>query len=74
MKHLDKFFAGRRASAIKSEAIRKFVLQRQDAGAANVTINRSLSALKAMFRLAVKEEKLQVVPYMEMLREADPRR
>lgn len=74
LKHVDTYFAGWKATAITTDAIGEFVLQRQAAGAANGTINRSLAALKAMFRLAMKEGKLQAIPYIEMLREADPRK
>jgi hypothetical protein len=43
-KHLDAFFKHWRVTAITPDAIRKFVTERQAAGAANATINRSLSA------------------------------
>src|SRR6266852_525719 len=38
---LDKFFAGWKANAITADAIRRFVLAQQQAGAANGTINRT---------------------------------
>jgi integrase len=73
LKHIDAYFAGWQVGAIKPDHIHKFVRKRQAAGAANGTINRSLAALRAMFRLALKEEKIAAVPYIEMLKEADAR-
>jgi integrase len=49
-------------------------VQRQAAGAAAATVNRELAALKRMFSLAVKGERLQRMPYIEMLKENNARR
>jgi len=72
--HLDKFFNNWKVVNITSDTIRKFVLERQAAGATNGTINRALSAMKALLRLGQKEGKVPAVPYIEMLREANPRK
>lgn len=73
VKPLDEFFANHKASSITTAAIKKFILQEQTAGKADATINRSLSALKRMFNIAVEAGQLQVVPYIPMLEEAQPR-
>jgi integrase len=70
---LDKFFAGRRASEIDSDQMRKFTAALQAEGLENGTINRSLSALRRMFHLAKRDQKLRDIPYFPMLKEAEPR-
>lgn len=52
----------------------KYRVQRLEAKAAAATVNRELSALKLMFPLAVKGERLQRMPYIEMLTENNARR
>lgn len=74
LKPADEYFKGWPVSQIRADAIRQFILERQADGKKNGTINRTLAALKAMFRLAVKEGKLATVPNIEMLREANPRK
>jgi integrase len=74
LRHLDKFFEGRKVSMITADEIRRFALSRQAANAANGTINRSLAALKRMFKLAMKDGKLQAMPNISMLKEASPRK
>lgn len=74
LSHLDGFFAGRRAANITTDAIRRFIAKRQEKGAANGTINRSLALLRRMFWLAVEDGKLRSVPHFPMLKEAPPRR
>jgi len=44
MKHLDKFFAGCRIVGITTDRIKVYILQRQEEGAENATINRELAA------------------------------
>jgi integrase len=72
--HLDSFFCGYRAVNITTDSIREFIRKRQEEGAANGTINRSLALLRRMFRLAVEDGKLRDVPHFPMLKEAPPRR
>lgn len=73
LSRLDKFFLGWRASDIGADLIRKFIRDQQGRGLSNGSINRSLSALRHMFHLAVKDEKLQHVPHFPMLKESAPR-
>jgi integrase len=72
--HLIPFFGPRPAMQVSSADVTKYRVQRLDAGAAPATINRELAALKRMFSLAVKGERLQRMPYIEMLKENNARR
>lgn len=72
--HLDSFFAGRRANAIRTADIRQFVVAMQKEGLANGTINRQLSALGRMLKLALIDERIAAVPYVPKLKEAPPRK
>ena len=72
-KHLLPFFGGRRACAITTSHVRKFIAVRQEAGASNAEINRELGALKRAFSLAVKDGKLMVKPYIPTLKENNVR-
>lgn len=57
LKHLDAAFGGMKASAITEDRIDEFKVARQATGASNATINRSLAALRQMFRLSAKRFK-----------------
>jgi integrase len=70
---LDKFFGRYRAIEITTDKLRAFITARRKAGASNGTINRSLSALRRMFHLAIQDGKLRDIPFFPMLREAKPR-
>ena len=72
--HLLPVLGDRRAVQLTSAEITRYTQQRQQAGAANATVNRELAALKRMFSLAVKGEKLSRRPYIAMLREDNVRR
>lgn len=75
VKRLDDFFCGYTAKEIGSDMLAKFVADQQKRGRADGTINRSLSALRRMFNLALHAKKLSSVPYFgdAMLTEAKPR-
>lgn len=74
--HVDDFFRGRLALSIDSHLIDAFVVQRRNDGAMNGTINRGLSLLRHMFRIAVKKKLLRSdhVPEFTMLKESEPRK
>jgi integrase len=72
--HLLPFFGARKALQVTSADVMAYRVQRQTNGAAAATINRELSALKRMFSLAVKGERLQRMPHIAMLTENNARR
>ncbi len=73
--HLEPYFRGFRASEITTFHIQQYVTKRQDAGAANGTINRELASLKRMFKLAFQHTPPLVlrIPHIPMLRETNIR-
>ena len=44
LKHLDRFFRGRRVASITEQLVTSYVTQRQEQGASNATINRELAS------------------------------
>jgi len=71
---LRRVFGGQSADAITSARIRAYQLDRRRAGAATGTINRETSALRRMFRLAVRSGQRPDVPtFPERLTENPPR-
>jgi integrase len=73
LKHLDRFFKGRKAASITTDLLREFIEHRQKQEANPGTINRNLSLLRRMFNLARQENKVQQVPYFPLLAEGRPR-
>lgn len=53
--HLEKKFRGWRVADITSSRIKEYIVERQESGAANGTINRELSALMRMFSITWKQ-------------------
>jgi hypothetical protein len=77
-KHLDKFFAGKRAIEItQSGAIGRYVSQRKREGASNGSVNREMQILSQMFRMAADAEHRLIshgiVPRIKKLEEPPPR-
>lgn len=73
VKHLKRTFALDRAVDITTDRIKKYIASRQQEGAANASINRELSALKRMFKLAVASGQLRFAPHIPMLAEDNAR-
>lgn len=71
--HLEPFFGGRRMTSITTADARRYASSRQEAGAANATINRELAILKRAFRLAEQAGKLLHRPFIPMLAEDNVR-
>lgn len=72
-KQLTGFTGGDRAIVITTDRITAFAASRQEASAANATINRSLAALKRAFRLAERAGRVAARPYIPMLTENNAR-
>ena len=73
LKHLRRTFALGRAVDITTDKIKNYIASRRGDGAANASINRELSALKRMFKLAVESGKLRFAPHIPMLAENNAR-
>jgi integrase len=73
VRHLARSFGGMRAREITTDRVRRFIEQRQQAGASNAEINRELAALKRMFNLALRAEQLFTKPYIPALQENNVR-
>lgn len=71
--HLETFFASLSTAKLSTEQIDTYVRRRLDEGAANASINRELSALKRMYKLAIKAGRLKSMPYIAMLKERNVR-
>jgi integrase len=72
--HLLNYFGKEcRANEVTTDRITAYVVNRQEAKAANATINRSLAALKRSFRLAERAGKVAARPYIPMLTENNAR-
>ena len=71
--HLREFFGFDRAIDITTGRIKSYAIQRQEAGAANASINRELAALRRMFTLAVQDGRLSHALYVPTLDEDNAR-
>jgi integrase len=72
--HLLPDLGGYRAVRLSTAHVTAYTVARQQAGAANATINRELAALKRMFRLAIQGEKIHRAPHIGMLKEDNVRK
>jgi len=72
-KHLRPFFGHKRAHEITSADVETFIAHRQEQGASNGEIGRELAALKRMFNLAMRAEKITKKPYIPTLAEDNVR-
>ena len=72
--HLQPFFGGRRAAAITSDLVMRFVEGRQKKRAANGEINRELSIVQRAYTLGRKAKKVDDAPAIEMLAENNVRK
>lgn len=71
---IEKFFGTELyVSDINRASIRDYIADRETAGVKPSTINRELTFLRASLRHAVREERLESSPYIEILQEPPPR-
>jgi integrase len=66
IQHLRSWFGMDRALNISSDRVRKYVIVRQEEGAANSSINYELAVLKRMFRLAIKNAPQPEIKLLEV--------
>ena len=64
IKHLEKRFGQNRALDITTDRMKRYIVDRQDEGAANSTIRNEINVLRRAFRLAVEAETLDRVPHV----------
>jgi integrase len=69
LKHVRAFFKGQRAVDITTPRLRQYSMMRHKQGAAAATINRELSAVRRMFKIATQDRILGQVPHFPMLEE-----
>jgi hypothetical protein len=69
-KPLNQFFHNKRVVAITATETTKYIAWRQAQGVANGTINRELSILGTMLRLAYERGKVLRLPTIHLLKEA----
>jgi hypothetical protein len=70
LKHLDRFFGGRRVATITRAVVTEYVARRQEQGTANATINREPVTLGPMVRLAYRHDKANRLLLVERLKRA----
>lgn len=71
---LEESFKGTPVPAVTEREIEKYIEGRLDAGYANATVNRRLSALKRMFKLGYKQRVVGRIPAIELLNEDNVRK
>jgi integrase len=69
LRHLKRHFGNDRAIDITVRRINAFIDAMRAAGKSNATINRSLTALKRMFTIAIRSKQLREAPYIQLLDE-----
>jgi site-specific recombinase XerD len=71
---LTEGFGGLKVTDIRTAQVEEYKSGRLLSGAAAATVNRELAALKRMFRLGIRQEKITVMPYIGLLAEHNVRK
>src|SRR5215510_4704424 len=74
VQHLAEFFSRALALEITADRILRYIALRQEEKAANATINRELAALRRMFALGERSEKIMKRPHISLLQEDNARK
>jgi len=74
LQHLRGFFARALALEITADRVLRYIAHRQEEKAANATINRELAALRRMFILGERSEKVVKRPHIALLQEHNARK
>jgi integrase len=73
-KHLLPFFGHLKASQISPADVKRYIVNRQEEGAKNGTINRELTAIVRAFSLGMDANMIKSVPKVKMLEEDNVRK
>lgn len=73
LKHIRNYFGAWRALEVSAEAVDRYIAERQDAGSASATINRSTQLLAQAFKLAIDRKHLSTAPQIRHLSEREMR-
>lgn len=65
--HVQDYFTDWRAVDITTGRVKRYIVARQDEGAANATINKELAALRRAFNLLKEEDQISRVPHIPTL-------
>jgi hypothetical protein len=71
---LMAYFGDCKAHGVGTDAVKKYIAQRLETGAANATVNRELAALKRMYTLGIQAERIYRKPHIPMLQEDNVRK
>ena len=69
LKHVRDYFGTWRAVEVSAEAVDKYISERQEAGSAPASINRSTQLLAQAFKLAIERKHLSTAPQIRHLSE-----
>lgn len=69
LKHIRSYFGGWRALEVTAEAVDRYIVERQEAGAAPATINRHTQLLAQAFKFAIERRHISSAPQVRHLSE-----
>jgi integrase len=69
LRHVRDYFGAWRALEVTAEAVDRYIVERQEAGSAPATINRSTQLLAQAYKLAIERKHLSAAPQIRHLSE-----